>query len=196
MKNRLEAALSKADPRVVWFGMIAIALFFAFEGWHLVVRAPFTQYRQMHNTRVTLAAAMAAAPREPAELTRVAAELKTLTDTLREELKSGQSDEQLTAVLVADLDRSASSGGAVLKSVKPGSRQSIGGFSEVSYDVSAEGRYVMLGRWMLDLESVLGRSAAVTDFSLKAMPEERQAAASFKVALYRGRAEPQPQAGK
>jgi Tfp pilus assembly protein PilO len=196
MKNRFQTAVLNADPRVVWFGIMAIALFVAFEGWHLVLRTPLTQWRQLHDTRVALAAAMASAPREPAELSRIADEVKTLRDTLREELKAGQSDEQLTALLMADLDRSASSGGAVLKGVKPGGRQSVGGFSEVSYEVSAEGRYVMLGRWMLDLESVLGRSAAVTEFSLKALPETRQASASLKVALYRGRGEPQPQGAK
>ena len=187
MKDRLLAALSKADPRTLWLAMAAVVALLAFEGWHLGLRAPLAEYQQLRATRAGLAAVVAASPREPAELAQLSAEVQALGERLKGELRTPQSDEQLTAHLMTELDQSAGSSGAVLKGVKPGGQKAVGGFDEVSYDVSAEGKYLMVSRWLVDLERVLGSSAAVTEFTMKA-GESRQAAVTLKLALYRGRA--------
>ena len=186
MKDRFLARVSKLDPRVLWLAMAAVVAFVAFEGWHLVLRGPLAQFQQLRATRIGLAATLAASPREPAELAQLSAEVQALRERLKGELRSPQSDEQLTAHLMTELDQSAASTGAVLKGVKPGGQKAVGGFDEVSYDVSAEGKYLMVSRWLLDLERVLGPSAAVTEFSMKAT-DTRQAAVTLKLALYRGR---------
>jgi Tfp pilus assembly protein PilO len=190
VKDRFFAALLKADPRVVWLGMIVVAALGAFEGWYLVLRTPLAQYQQLHATRVGLEAVAAASPREPAELTQLAAEVQSLAERLKGELRAAQSDEQLTARLMTELDQSALSRGAALKAVKHGGHKPVGPFDEVSFDVSAEGKYLKLSGWLLDLERVLGPSAAITELSMKAT-DTREAAVTLKLALYRGNAAPQ-----
>ena len=187
MKERLFSSLSKLDPRMLWVVMAAVVTLVAFEAWHLVLRAPLTQLQQLRATRAGLAAVAAASPREPAALAQLSAEVQALGERLKGELRSPQSDEQLTAHLMTELDQSAASSGAALKGVKPGAQKAAGAFDEVAYDVSAEGQYLMVSRWLLDLERVLGPSAAVTEFSMKAT-DSRQAAVTLKLALYRGRA--------
>jgi hypothetical protein len=149
------------------------------------LRSPLAQYQQLRATRAGLAAVVAASPREPAELAHRAAEVQALAERLKSELRAAQSDEQLTAHLMTELDHSAGRGGVVLKGVKPGARKAVGSFEEISYDVSAEGTYLMLCGWLLDLERVLGPSAAVTEFSMKAT-DTRDAAVTLKLAVYRG----------
>ena len=188
MRARIETFLTSADPRLIWICVAAIAALIAFEGWHLFVRVPFTQYRQLHDTRVALASALTAAPREPAALALVSADVRTLSDKLREELKGAESDEQLTAFVMTELDRSATASRTLLKGVRPASKKTVSAFQEISYDVAAEGRYLTLCNWMLDLERALGQSAAVAEFTLRAT-EARQAIATVKVAFYRQRAQ-------
>ena len=185
MIERLHPALSKADPRVVALGMVLIAALVAFEGWHLVLRKPINEYQQLRAKRTGLAAVVAASPREPAELTRLAAEVQSLDEKLKGELRASQSDEQLTTRLVSELDQSAASGGTVLKGVKPGSRTAAGAFEEVAFDVAAEGQYLKVSGWLMDLERVLGPSAAITEINMKAS-NERQADVTLKLAVYRG----------
>ena len=192
MKERLFASLDKLDPRVIWLGMIAAAALVAFESWHFVLRAPLAKYQQLRETRVNLAKVVAATPREPAELSRLAAEVQGLSDRLNSELRASQSDEQLAARLMTELDRSAAASGAVLTGVKPTASTALGSFEEVAYEVAAEGKYLKVTSWMLDIERVLGPSAAVAELNMKAT-DSRDAAVTLKLALYRGR-NPAPQA--
>lgn len=186
MKDRWFAVLSKANPRMLWLGMAALAAFVAFEGWHLVLRVPYTQFKELRAQRLGLAAVMAASPREPAELARLSSEVQALTERLKGELRPPQTDEQLTAHLMTELDQSASTSGAALKAVKPSVQKALGGFEEVAYEVSAEGKYLMLSRWLMNLERVLGPSVAVAEFNMKAT-DTRDAVVTLKLAVYRGR---------
>jgi Tfp pilus assembly protein PilO len=185
MKDRIFALLSKAHPRMLWLGMAILAAFIAFEGWHLALRIPFAQWKELRAQRLALSTVMAATPREPAELARLSTEVQALTERLNSELRPAQTDEQLTTHLITELDHSASSSGAALKAVKPGAQKVLGGFEEVSYEVNAEGKYLMLSRWLMDLERVLGPSVAVAEFNMKAT-ETRDAAVTLKLAVYRG----------
>lgn len=184
MKERLYAALSKADQRLVGGGMVVLLLLIAFEGWHLGLRAPFAQYRQLHESRLSLEDALGSLRSHDSELTRLHGELQGLQDRIRRELRVPQADEQLTAFVMTELDRSAAASGAMLKGVKPGARRLIGAFDEISYDLTAEGPYLLLCDWLMTLERELGHSAAITDFSMKAT-DARQVAATLKVAFYR-----------
>lgn len=184
MKERFYAVFSKADPRLVSGGMILLLLLIAFEGWHLGLRAPFAQYRQLYETRVALADAVGSPRSHDGELTRLHGELQRLQDRMRRELRVPQADEQLTAFVMTELDRSAAASGAMLKGVKPGVRRLVGTFDEISYDLTAEGPYLLLCDWLMTLERELGHSAAITDFSMKTT-DARQVAAALKISFYR-----------
>jgi Tfp pilus assembly protein PilO len=184
MKERILAALATRDIRLVWSGMLLLIALLAFEGWHLVIRAPLQQYHQLQESRTILAALLAASPRPAAELERLAGEVRTVAERLERELRVPQSDDQLTAYVMAELDRSVSRTGAVLKGVKPGTRQQVSGFDEISYVVVAEGKYLTLCGWLMALEQSLGPGAAVTQFSMKAT-EAGSVTLTLHVAFYR-----------
>jgi hypothetical protein len=83
---------------------------------------------------------------------------------------------------MTELDRSAAENDVRLKAVRPGFRATVGSFEEVSYDAAAEGKYVNLGRWLMDLENAMGGRAAVQSFNLRT--EAGHVSATLRLALY------------
>jgi Tfp pilus assembly protein PilO len=185
VSRRLAHALSSLNPQVLALAMILIAGGAALEAWLLVVRKPLAEYRQLRETRATLAAAIAAEPSQQEELGRASAELKQVADRLSVELRAPAPDEQLAVSLMSDLDRAAAASGIVLTSVKPGLRRQVLAFEEMSFEVSAQGRYLVLCQWLLGLERTLGTLATVTEFTMRSIDEGRQVALSLKLAVYR-----------
>ncbi|SRR5712692_3922152 len=178
-------ALSRISPRVLLLVMIFIVSAAAFEGWFLVLRKPLGEYRQLAATRESLAAALEASANEHGVLSRLTVELKELSDRLSGELRAPGPDDQLAISLMTELDHAAARRGVMLTGVKPGTRRQVLSFEEIAFDVSAQGKYLLLCQWLLDFERTLGRSATVTDFTMRAMEEGRQVGLTLKVALYR-----------
>jgi len=182
--ERIYATLAKLDPRVLLACMIFIAGLFVFEGWVLVIRKPFAQYRQLAATRASLAATVGALGNQSGELTRLAAELKLLSDRLTGELHPPKSKDQMAAALMSELDRSADRDGVMLTGVKPGARTQVQAFEQLAFDVSARGKYLMLCEWLMNFEHTLGQNATVTEFQMQSADAGRQVALTLKVALY------------
>jgi Tfp pilus assembly protein PilO len=178
-------SLSTVSPRVLLLAMVLLGAAAAFEGWVLVLRKPVAEYRGLVETKANLAAAIEIAEARSGELGRLTAELKQIADRLNGELGEPAPDEQLAVSLMNDLDRAAARSGIVLTSVKPGTRRSVLSFEEVSFEVGAQGKYLMLCEWLLGLERTLGKLATVTEFTMRSSDEGRQVALSLKVAVYR-----------
>lgn len=183
MKQRILALLAGRDERLIIGAMVVLVALIAFEGWQFVLKTPFTKYRQVRENRVALASAIAAAPRAAPEFAALAAEVQEIVRRLNTELQVPHSDDQLAAVLITELDRFAAENGVRLKAVRPGPRNTIGAFEEVSYEVAAEGKYVTLSRWLMQLETAVGGRAAVHSLALKT--ETDQVSATLRLALYR-----------
>ena len=185
MSGRLLTALARLDPRLFLGGMLLLLALLAVEGWLLVLRKPLTDYRNLAETRGTLASSLGAARSDPGELGRLAAELKQITARLGAQLRPPGADDQVASMVMAELDRAASQNGITLASVRPGARRQVRSFEEVQFEVSAQGRYLQLCQWLMGLERTLGQSATVTEFSMKSADEGRLVALSLKIALYR-----------
>ena len=185
MTQRMLEALSRISPRVLLLVMIFIVSAAAFEGWFLVLRKPLGEYRQLAATRESLAATLEASANEHSVLSRLTAEIKELSDRLSGELRAPGPDDQLAISLMIELDHAAARKGVMLTGVKPGTRRQVLSFEEIAFDVSAQGKYLLLCQWLLDFERSLGRSATVTDFTMRSMEEGRQVGLTLKVALYR-----------
>jgi Tfp pilus assembly protein PilO len=185
MTRRILTALSSISPQALSLAMILITGAVAFEAWLLVLRKPIAEYRELTETKTVLARMIGAAPAHHDELSRVAADLKRLSDRLSGELRAAAPDEQLAVSLMSDLDGAAARSGIVLTSVKPGPRRQVLSFEEVSFEVSAQGKYLVLCEWLLGLERTLGTLATVSEFTMKSIDEGRQVALSLKLAVYR-----------
>ena len=185
MTQRILGALSRISPRVLLLAMMLIVSAAAFEGWFLVLRAPWGEYRRLAATRESLAATVAMSATQQGELDRLTTELKELSDRLSGELHAPAPEDQLAVSLMTELDHAAARKGLVLTSVKPGARRQVLSFDEIAFDVSAQGKYLLLCEWLLDFERTLGRSATVTDFTMRSIEEGRQVGLTLKVVLYR-----------
>jgi len=185
LTQRILGALSRISPRVLLLAMMLIVSAAAFEGWFLVLRAPWGEYRRLAATRESLAATVAMSATQQGELGRLTAELKELSDRLSGELHAPAPEDQLAVSLMTELDHAAARKGLVLTSVKPGARRQVLSFDEIAFDVSAQGKYLLLCEWLLDFERTLGRSATVTDFTMRSIEEGRQVGLTLKVVLYR-----------
>lgn len=185
MNERLLALFARVDPRLLLPAMIFIIGLIAFEGWYAVLRKPLGEYQRLKTTRTALAATLESAAGGPAELNRLQTELKQLSDRMDGELRLPTSDVETAALLMTELDRSAARHGVVLTGVKPGRRKQITGVEEIAFDVGAQGSYLPLCRWLIDLKPALGLSATVTDFEMKSIDEGRKVALALKLALYR-----------
>src|SRR6266496_2650299 len=185
MTQRILGALSRISPRVLLLAMMLIVSAAAFEGWFLVLRAPLGEYRRLAATRESLDVTVAKSATQHGELSRLTAELKELSDRLSGELHASAPEDQLAVSLMTELDHAAVRKGLTLTSVKPGARRQVLSFEEIAFDVSAQGKYLLLCEWLLDFERTLGRSATVTDFTMRSIEEGRQVGLTLKVALYR-----------
>ena len=185
MTQRTLCALSRIGPQSLLLAMIFIVSAAAFEGWFLALRAPLGEYHRLAATRESLAAVVQMSATQQGELSRLTAEIKELSDRLSGELHAPAPEEQLAVSLMTELDHAATRKGLTLTSVKPGARRQVLSFEEIAFDVSAQGKYLLLCEWLLDFERTLGRSATVTDFTMRSIEEGRQVGLTLKVALYR-----------
>ena len=185
MKEQMFAALARLDPRLLLGLMILIAGLTAFEGWVLLLRAPLAQYQRMIWTRESLALSLAATPRQQGELNRLAAQLRLVSGRLTEQSQWPVPDDQMAALVMAELDRSAGRNGVTLAGIRPGPRREVLGFEEASFEINAQGGYLRLCQWLMDFGRTLGQSAAVSEFTMKAADQGRTLVLTMKVDLYR-----------
>jgi Tfp pilus assembly protein PilO len=185
MIDKTTLALSKLNKNLVLGVMLLIVALIAFEGWILMLRKPYTEYRQIIETKQSLLSSLRQTPNQSSELGKIATELKQLTEKLSGELRLPASDDKMAASLMEALDHSATLHGITLISVKPKERKQVSVFEEVSFEISAKGSYLHLCNWMLDFGKTLGNSATVTEFDMKSAEEGKQVALSLNIALYR-----------
>lgn len=185
MKKQMFAALARLDPRLLLGLMILIAGLTAFEGWVLLLRAPLAQYQKLIVTRESLALSLVATPGQQGELSRLAAELRHVSARLTGQPQSPAPGDQMAALVMAELDRSAGQNGITLAGIRPGPLREVLGFEEASFEVNAQGSYPRLCQWLMDFERTLGRSATVSEFTMKAADQRRLLVLSLKVDLYR-----------
>ena len=185
MKEQMFAALARLDPRLLLGLMAVIVGLTAVEGWVLLLRAPLAQYQKVISTRESLALSLAATPSQQGELKRLATQLRLVSGRLTAQSKWPVPDDQMAALVMAELDRSAGLRGVTLAGIRPGPRRVVRGFEEVSFEINAEGGYLHLCQWLMDFGRTLGQSATVSEFTMKAAEQGRPLALSVKVDLYR-----------
>ena len=185
MIQRMLGALSRVSPQFLLLALILIVGAAALEGWFLVLRKPLLEYRQLAATKASLVAMAEGLARQQSEQSRLAAELKELSDRLNGELRAPAPEDQLAVSFMTELDHDAARKGVMLTSIKPGARRQVLSFEEVAFDVGARGKYLLLCEWLLDFERTLGQIATVTDFTMRSVDEGRQVGLTLKVALYR-----------
>jgi len=183
--QRILGALSRISPQFFLLAVILIVGAAALEGWFLVLRKPFVEYRQLVATKASLAAIVAALASQQVAQSRLTVELKELSDRLSGELRAPAPEDQLAVSFMTELDHDAARKGIMLTSIKPGARRQVLSFEEIAFDVGARGKYLLLCEWLLDFERTLGQIATVTDFTMKSVDEGRQVGLTLKVALYR-----------
>jgi Tfp pilus assembly protein PilO len=182
--NRLLDAMAKLNPRLVTGIMLFIVILLAVEGWMLVLRKPYAEYKLAVATRLSLASVQSLPADQSVALKTLAIELKQLTERLAGQLQQPASDDKMVASLMEALDRSALVHGVTLSGVKPADKKQVSEFEESSFAITARGPYLHLCEWMEDFGKTLGNNAAITDFAMKTTNEERTVALSLNIALY------------
>ncbi|OGA24787.1 MAG: hypothetical protein A3I02_12235 [Betaproteobacteria bacterium RIFCSPLOWO2_02_FULL_67_26] len=185
MSPRLIAVLTRLDPRVLLGGLLFIAGLIAGEGWLLVLSKPYAEYRTLITAGESLSASLNSLPRKESDLAQLAEELRQVSAQLTGQMPAATPDDQMASEVMASLDRSAAANGITLTGFRPGVRRQVLEFEEVSFDVSAQGKYLRLSQWLLDFERTLGRSATVSEFTMKSADEGRLVALNLKAVLYR-----------
>lgn len=185
MRARAIQALDRLDPRLLVGAAVLIVAVLAFEGWMLVLRKPFAEYRQIVTNRIALSSAVSQVADPSSELDKLAADLQHLSAKLSGKLQLPASDDKIAASLMEALDRSALQHGVKLSGVKPRERKPVSMFEEVSFEVGADGGYLPLCEWMLGFENAVGNNVNVTEFDMKAIDEGRKVQLTLNLALYR-----------
>lgn len=185
MSPRLIAALTRLDPRALLGGLIFIVGLIAGEGWLLVLSKPYAEYQTLIKAGESLSASINSLPRKESDLARLAEELRQVSEQLTGQMPASTPDDQMASEVMASLDRSAAANGITLTGIRPGVRRQVLEFEEVSFDVSAQGKYLRLSQWLLDFERTLGQSATVSEFTMKSADEGRLVALNLKAVLYR-----------
>ncbi|HUY03598.1 MAG TPA: hypothetical protein VMV33_09950 [Rhodocyclaceae bacterium] len=185
MKKQMFAVLARLDPRLLLGLMILIVGLTAFEGWVLFLRAPLAQYQKVISTRKSLASSLAATPSQQGELNQLAARLRLVSARLTGQSQWPVPDDQMAALVMAELDRSAGRNGVTLAGIRPGPRREVLGFEEASFEINAQGGYLGLCQWLMDFGRTLGQSATVSEFTMKAADQGRPLVLSMTVDLYR-----------
>lgn len=185
MINTISRMVNKLNPNLLLGLMVLFVLLLVFEGWMLLLRKPYTEYKQILSTKESLTASLLQVPNQVSELDQIKTELKQLSEQLRGELRFPASDDKMAASLMEALDRSARLHNVALVSLKPKERKQVSVFEEVSFEVSAKGGYLQLSAWMLDFSKTLGNGATVTEFEMKTADEGKQVNVLLNIALYR-----------
>lgn len=183
--NRVLDAIGKLNPRLVAGIMLLIVGLLAIEGWMLLLRKPYAEYKQAVASRASLEAGLSHASDQTGDLAKLTIEIKQLTEKLGAELRLPASDDEMAAALMEALDRSAAVHGVMLSGVKPKERKQVSVFEEISFEITANGPYLHLSEWMMGLGQTLGNNATITEFDMKNSNEEQKVALSLSIALYR-----------
>lgn len=184
MTQRLYAVLARMDSRLLLSAMVLLLVLSAFEGWFLMLRKPYGEYQRLKTSATSLAAALHSGTGKQDDLNRLEADLKQLSDRMQSELRPPSTDAETVTFLMTELDRVAARHGVLLTGIRPGSRRQLAGLEELSFDVGAQGKYLALCAWLLELRDALGPSAAVTDFEMKSIDDGQKVALTLKLALY------------
>lgn len=185
MMNKLVLALSKLNRHLVIGVMLFVIGLIVLEGWMLLIRKPYAEYKRTVETRESLALALRQSPDQASEMSHLANELKQITDKLTSELTFPASDDKVAASFMASLDQLAKVHGVSLFSVKPKDQKAVSVFEEMSFEVSAKGSYLPLSEWMLDFTNTLGNNATVTEFDMKTVEEGKEVLLTLNITLYR-----------
>jgi Tfp pilus assembly protein PilO len=185
MKERMHAAVAGIDLRVILSVMMLIVGLAAFVSWTLVLRGPFGEYERLKAAATSLSGTLESGAGWQAELNRLQTELSQLSERVDGELRAPSPDIETTAFFMTELERVAGRDGVLLTGVKPAGRRQVSGLEEISFEVGAQGKYLSLCRWLVDLKDALGQSVTVTAFEMKSTDEGRKVALSLKLALYR-----------
>jgi Tfp pilus assembly protein PilO len=178
-------ALSRLSPGAFMIVTALVVGAFLIEAWMLVLRQPFAAYRDFSAARESLLAIERMTASQQEELRRESARNKDLAERLRAELHAPAPEEQLTVSIMRRLDQAAAGAGIKLTSLKPAGRRNVLSFEEISFEVGAQGGYLALCHWLLGFEALIGRSATVSEFTMKAVDEGRQVSLSLRLAVYR-----------
>ena len=185
MSPRLTSALTRLDPRVLLGGMLFIVGLVAGEGWLLVLSKPYAEYQALITAGESLSASLNKLPRKESDLAQLAEELRQISEQLTGQMPAATPDDQIASEFMVSLDRSAAANGVTLTGIRPGVRRQVLEFEEISFDVSAQGRYLRLCQWLLDFDRTVGRNATVSEFTMKSADEGRLVALNLKAVLYR-----------
>jgi Tfp pilus assembly protein PilO len=182
---RLIAVLTRLDPRVLLGGLLFVLGMIVGEGWLLVLSKPLAEYQTLITAGERLSLSLTRLPDKESDLAQLAAELRRVSEQLTGQMPALASDDQMASDVMASLDRSAAANAITLAGFRPGVRRQVLEFEEVSFEVGAQGKYLRLCQWLLDIERTLGRSATVSEFTMKSTDEGRLVALNLKVVLYR-----------
>ena len=178
-------ALSRLSPGAFWaLGLLVVAAL-ALEAWMLVLRQPLAAYRDLAAARDSLRVIEQMTHTQQEELRRATARSQELAGQLAAQLYAPAPEEQLTVSLMRQLDQAAAAAGVKLTSLKPAGRRPVLAFQELSFEVGAQGRYLALSQWLLGFEHLIGRSATVSELTMRSSDEGRQVLLTLRLALYR-----------
>jgi len=183
--NRVLDAIGKLNPRLVAGIMLLIIGLLAIEGWMLLLRKPYAEYKQAVASSASLEAGLSHSSDQTGDLAKLTIEIKQLTEKMGAELRMPASDDEMAASLMEALDRSAAVHGVMLSGVKPKERKPVSVFEEISFEITANGPYLHLSEWMMGLGQTLGNNATITEFDMKNTNEGQNVALSLSIALYR-----------
>ncbi len=185
MTKWMHTTLSRVPPRALVLALVLAVAVVGFEGWYLLLRKPLVEYRRLTATTAALTAAVKSPASQQAELNRLQAEVRQISERVAGELRLPAAEDETASFLMTELDRTAARDGVVLTGVKPGGRRQVLGFEEVAFEVGAQGKYLPLCQWLRDFRDTLGQGATVTDFEMTSIEEGGRGALSLKLALYR-----------
>ncbi len=182
--SRLTQLLLRVDVRLVPLIALSLVLFLALEGWLLVLRKPFAEYRQLKLQRDSLEVGIGARATPSVELEQLVGDLKVASERLNGQFALASAGDRVVSSLMETLDHSARKHGLKLSSIKPLESRVVSGFEEIPFDVSASGAYLPLCEWLLSLGDSLGGNISISDFEIRAQEASGKVELSLKLALY------------
>ncbi len=117
------------------------------------------------------------------ELSVLGAEVAGLRDTLYGDAAKVPRS-RIESFVVETLDRLSGEHGVMLRGITPDESNSVWMFEELPYDVSVEGSYFAVHRWLFDVEQEL-RPMVVKQFQLQPSSEEDGVVIELRIVAYR-----------
>ena len=192
VKDAMDAALARIDPRLALALMALVVAFIGWESWVLVLKQPLARYQVVTAAHGNLAAIEGI----NAGLATQEQELTARLEELEQKVAGASSrlaPDALLVELVARLEALAMQRGVKLNGVKPGASREVPIFEEMSFNVDVRGSYGALFEWLQDIESGLG-AVSVKSFRIATGAEPGVLSMALELAAYRrrGAAEARP----